>query len=84
MREHHGGSITKTARTVLRNGTGYAVRQDAIAVNPMREVSRMDGGTPKPHRFAWSRHGRDGAPVNGQCVDELKAPTASNLNVVWP
>ncbi len=43
MRAHHGGGITRTARTVLNGIIGYAVRQGALKTNPMREVSRVAG-----------------------------------------
>lgn len=43
MRAHHGGSLTKTARTVLNGILGYAVRNGALPANPMREVSRVPG-----------------------------------------
>jgi integrase len=50
MREHHGAAITKTTRTVLNGLIGYAVRQGAIKTNPMREVSRIPGGTKRQPR----------------------------------
>jgi integrase len=43
MRQHHGAAITKTTRTVLNGILGYAARQGALKVNPMREVSRIAG-----------------------------------------
>lgn len=52
MRVHHGAGITATARTVLNGIMGYAARQGALGgrANPMREVSRVEGGRPKKAR----------------------------------
>jgi integrase len=50
MRTHHEAAITKTARTVLNGLLGYAVRQGALAANPMREVSRVAGSRKRTPR----------------------------------
>lgn len=54
MRAHHGVSVTKTARTVLNGTIGFAVRQGALDRNPVRDVSRVRGGTGKRPRALTS------------------------------
>lgn len=50
LRERHGAAITKTVRTVLNGIAGFAVTQGAIKVNPMREVSRIEGSPKRAPR----------------------------------
>lgn len=50
MRQHHGGAITKTTRTVLNGILGFAARQGAITGNPMRDVSRIATGSKRAPR----------------------------------
>lgn len=54
MRTHNKRGISKTSRTVLNGILGYAVRQGALAVNPMREVDRIRGGREKAQPRALS------------------------------
>ncbi len=58
MRTRHNASITKTARTVLNGVMGHAVRNGALAANPMRDVARI-AGTPARLARAMTQLERD-------------------------
>ncbi|RZT87573.1 site-specific recombinase XerD [Pseudonocardia sediminis] len=59
MRTHQGPALTKTARTVLNGILGYAVRHGAMTANPMREVSRISGGTKREPRAMTAKERRE-------------------------
>lgn len=50
LRARQSASVTQTARTVLSGVLGHAVRAGALAQNPVRDVSRIPGGTEKEPR----------------------------------
>ncbi|MEU6697688.1 tyrosine-type recombinase/integrase [Pseudonocardia sp. NPDC046786] len=49
LRAHRSASVTQTART-LSGVLGHAVRDGALAQNPIRDVSRIPGGSEKEPR----------------------------------
>lgn len=50
LRAHRSASVTQTARTILSGVLGHAVRDGALAQNPIRDVSRIPGGREKEPR----------------------------------
>lgn len=50
LRAHQSASVTQTARTILSAVLGLAVREGALAHNPIREVSAIPGGAQKEPR----------------------------------
>lgn len=48
VRERHGAGAARSAKTVLSGVLGYAVRHDAIRVNPTRETSPIGGRRKRP------------------------------------
>lgn len=60
LRAHQGSALTKSCRTVLSGILGFAVRQGAIEINPMREVSRIKQSRVRRAPRAMTELERDG------------------------
>ncbi len=50
LRQTGGAATAKTSRTVVSGVLGLAVRHGALSANPIRETSRIEGGTEKTPR----------------------------------